>query len=213
MSEAIYQVEQIKPKTHNIIKFGRHDYRVIDEQDGKMLILSDKVIDFRRMLPTRARTTWAESELRGYLNSEFYNSFNDEEKTRIIQTRLENKDNKWYKKPGGEDTDDYIFLLSIEDEIKYFGDSGDYDRRKGWYWSGEGDIMEYKSGKGQFLYDQYNAARIAEDMNGKPTFRYTRSIGKYDKAFSVVNHIGSIIVTGCYVENNNGIRPSMWIKI
>jgi len=30
-------------------------------------------------------------------------------------------------------SDDYIFLLRVEEIVKYFGDSGDLEKRKGWY--------------------------------------------------------------------------------
>ena len=52
---------------------------------------------------------------------------------------------------SGNATKDRIFLLSIEEVVKYFGDSGQFKNRpKDAY----------------FIEDQYNSARIAEDADG-----------------------------------------------
>ena len=52
---------------------------------------------------------------------------NEEEKGRIALTEVENADNPRYGTEGGEDTEDRIFLLSLEEAERYFED--DEDRR------------------------------------------------------------------------------------
>ena len=34
-------------------------------------------------------------------------------------------------------TGDHVFLLSVEELVKHFGDNGDLENRIGWYWGGE----------------------------------------------------------------------------
>ena len=162
-------------KDRKLVKFGRWDWRVLDEQDGKMLILTDCVVDYTRYHEPDTKITWEDCNLRKYLNEQFVSEFSDSEKARIIKAKVENKGNPWYKLgKGGNDTEDCIFLLSIDELVKYFGDSGDLAKRKGWYWAGaerdkedrEYDINEMilKNKRGQFLYDQYNDARIAKNL-------------------------------------------------
>jgi hypothetical protein len=40
--------------------------------------------------------TWADCDLRAYLNGGFYNSFNDSDRMRIAEALNENKDNQWW---------------------------------------------------------------------------------------------------------------------
>lgn len=68
--------------------------------------------------------TWAECSLQKYLNGEFYDKFSAADQSRIIQVVNKNPDNQWYGSKGGKDTQDGIFLLSLEEAAcKYFGDS------------------------------------------------------------------------------------------
>lgn len=65
--------------------------------------------------------TWEDCTLRAWLNGEFYNTaFNAEEKNHIILSHNKNDMNHFYYVFGGEDTDDYVFIPSIE-EIKDMG--------------------------------------------------------------------------------------------
>ena len=58
------------------------------------------------------------------IHSAFFNTFTDEERSRILPRDVHNTDNGWFWIRGGNDTVDYIFLLSIEEVVRYFGDSG-----------------------------------------------------------------------------------------
>ena len=78
------------------------EWRVLARENNKALVISRYVLDARRFDPES--NDWSESEIRRWLNGEFYNStFSDEEKVRIISF---NQDN--------------VFLLSREEAEKYF---------------------------------------------------------------------------------------------
>ena len=187
------QVMQLALRDYKKMNFGGRDWLVLDEQGDKALIMSETV-QYRRFHPTETEVTWADCELREYLNGEFYNSFCEDEKARILMTTLPPcYSNPWHG-PGGnrarliqvkeqadkyesnydKGTDDSIFLLSIEELIKYTGDSGDLEQRIGWYWDGstwdpeknQGGMV-FKDGFGQFLYDQYCPARVARNAKGE----------------------------------------------
>lgn len=65
--------------------------------------------------------TWENCSLRKSLNTEFYNSFSEKEKSRILNTKL---DNEHVSDPenicNGKNVTDRIFLLSYDDIDKYF---------------------------------------------------------------------------------------------
>ena len=219
-------IEQVKPDNKRLVKFGAYDWLVLDEADGKMLIVTKHVISYNCyhiVESDEEQITWEECDLRRYLNGEFIAQFRDEDRARIVLSRVEHKNNPWYAMgQGGNDTDDFVFLLSIDEMVKYFGDSGDLAKRKGWYWAGveenkedrEYDIREMilKDARGQFLYDQYNDARIASNLDNGDSWWRLRSPGGENVYTAVVSPIGAIILTGT-PHHENGTRPAMWVKI
>ncbi|MDR2532743.1 MAG: DUF6273 domain-containing protein [Oscillospiraceae bacterium] len=109
------------PEIGDIIQFGDYDWRVLDVQDGKALIITENMTEGRTYHSDYVEMTWEKSDIRAYLNSEFYNRFSSEERERITETTVINNDNS-RGIPGGNDTVDRIFLLSIDEAHKYFAD-------------------------------------------------------------------------------------------
>ncbi|MDR0286699.1 MAG: DUF6273 domain-containing protein [Clostridiales bacterium] len=203
---------QEPPKEFEKMKFGGRDWLVLDKQDGSVLLLSENATEYRRYHHTDTDITWAECELRGYLNNDFYNSFSDTEKERIIKTKVTTPVQPWHGTSGGADTDDYIFLLSVQEVVKYFGDSGDMEHRKGWWADMEGYWLG--NGFGQVLYDQYNLSRSVNDANGADSIWWLRSPGRLNKFAIGVGPHGCIGFTGHGVYGTNkSVRPAMWVKI
>ena len=106
-----------------IIEFGGVNWLVLDKRDGKALIISEAVICIDTPYNVNnADVTWETCTLREYLNDEFYNSFSEADKARIVETTIVNGDNPEYGTPGGNNTTDKIFLLSIAEANSYFAD-------------------------------------------------------------------------------------------
>lgn len=88
------------------------------------MIITEHIIEQRSYHNVYKDITWADCSLRKYLNGEFYDKFNTTDKSRIIPVINKNHDNQWYGSNGGADTQDSIFILSIEEAVcQYFGDS------------------------------------------------------------------------------------------
>ena len=121
-----------------IIEFGGHDWRVLDIQDGKALILSDLLLESRAYNERYTNMTWENSDIRSYLNGEFYYSFNESDRARLFETEVVNNDNYEYRTRGGNNTTDKIFLLSIDEVNKYFDNDCriSYNRQgnASWWW-------------------------------------------------------------------------------
>ena len=206
---------QVAPAPYETIKFGGYDWRVLDKQDDKMLILSEHIIDIKPYHHTKGKITWEKCSLREYLNNEFYNSFDDDDKARMLLTKgLYNK-NPWYSVASGPKTDDYIFCLSVNEVVKYFGDSGCLENRRGWYWVGNKKDydFEWTDGSGQFLIDPYNNARITKTLDGKAECWALRTPGRANTFMTCIEPSGSFApLTGGGIADKRGIRPAMWIK-
>lgn len=106
------------------IKLGGCDWQVLETKDGKALVVSEKILSQRSYHSADEAITWKHSEMRRYLNGEFYETtFSAEEKGQIAETRIVNNDNRKYNTTGGSDTTDKVFLLSLDEAEKYFDDN------------------------------------------------------------------------------------------
>ena len=205
--------EQRKKLPKGSIYFlGGYDWRVLDVQNGKALLLIEQELASRQYHRSKESITWENSTRRKYLNNEFYDIFSDEEKEMIAETRVVNNNNPWYGTDGGNDTIDRIFLLSIEEVMYYLGDSGDLSSRKGWYWE-DGKYM-LKDGKGWLVNDGYNSERVLKDMRGGSVWWWLRSPGGIGSYAAFVYNDGSINLNGNRVDvGSYGIRPALWINL
>ena len=102
------------------------EWRVLDVQDGKALILSEYLLDATVYYYDMADVTWENSSLRKWLNGTFYDTaFSGSEKSLIQTVTITNPDNPVYGTPGGNDTEDKVFCLSLEEAQLYFKDAND----------------------------------------------------------------------------------------
>jgi hypothetical protein len=143
MSEDNNQDEESTPfasaSVGDVIQFGAFDWRVLEIQDDKALIISEDIIEHRPYHVNVGDITWEHSTIRQYLNGEFYNSFSSAEQERIVETTIINNDNPIHGTAGGNDTTDNIFLLSIDEAEMYFPNDTsrialNADGEASWWW-------------------------------------------------------------------------------
>jgi hypothetical protein len=195
----------------SIITFGAYKWRILDIKSNTALIITEYIIERRPYHDVYKDITWADCSLRKYLNSEFYDKFNATDKSRIIPVNNKNLDNQWYGTKGGADTKDSVFLLSLDEVCKYFGDSRDKLYNKG---KNQRDWFERK--------DENNSKRIAgregENWGG---WWWLRSPGRVSvKAVYIWGTDGNIGIQGNNILKGNldegecrgGVRPALWLK-
>ena len=182
------------------IPFGGCDWRVLDVQNNRALIITKDVIEKRSYNVEYTSVTWETCTLREYLNGEFLQKFAEEERKRIEETAVANLNNQWYGTNGGNDTTDRVFLLSFEEIVKYFGDSGQ---------------LRNKNPKSEYrIDDRYNSARKTVDADGKATWWWLRSPGFGNGAAARVEADGDIGVVGGLVNTGQGgVRPVLWLHL
>lgn len=106
------------------------EWRVLERNaDGSCVLLSEKGLDavpyddvgLQRIMSHHC-VTWETSMLRYRLNNEFYmTAFSEEERKRIRKVTVENADNAEFCTNGGYDTEDYVYLMSLDEVERYFG--------------------------------------------------------------------------------------------
>ena len=97
------------------------EWKVLEkDQNGKMLLISRYALDCRHYHSKNEKVTWETSDIRSWLNNDFYGTaFTKAERAKIKSTTLENRDNADYNTDGGNDTKDKVFLLSIDEAKAY----------------------------------------------------------------------------------------------
>ena len=191
------------------IRFGDCEWRVLDIQDNKALVLSERTLGERHYHNEHGFITWETSSLRKLLNGNFYNSFGMEEKFRIKDVTIKNDINLRFGTSGGVDTSDKVFLLSIEEVIHYFGESGQLKSKN----------IEDRSP----IDDQYSEVRIARDNLGSASDWWLRSPGGFGTNAAFVDSEGRINLYGaCSIPEYGhddercialGVRPALWLDM
>ena len=189
------------------IMLGGMDWRILEVKEGKALVLSDKVLTAQSYHASDAAPiTWEESHIRRYLNETYYEeTFSEQEKMQIVEALILDRDNPWYGMSSGSETTDKLFLLSIDEVLHYFGDSGGLENRQNGI---------------SYISDEFSEERLARTQEGEMASWWLRSPGiHYDACedahtcAAIVSSKGSINIQGEFLNNSAGIRPALWITL
>ena len=137
-------VEPAKAKVGDVVLFGSYEqdniasngaeaipWYVLDKDEDKLLLMSVYLLDYVPYQEDYEAITWEDCTLRQWMNDEFYNrAFTESEKKHIQTSYLENADNSYYGTAGGDNTEDKVFALSLEEAEQYLGVAED----SGFYW-------------------------------------------------------------------------------
>ncbi len=193
------------------VSFGNYDWRVLDVQNDRALMITESIIEQRAYHDAYTDVTWADCALRKYLNSEFVAKLPVADQSRIIPVTNTNPDNQWYGTKGGADTQDKVFLLSMEEVVcRYFGDSSSKlmnPAKNQRYW------FERK--------DENNSKRIARLEGNGISWWWLRSPGRVSVKAVYVHGDGNIGIQGNNILKGNisdgrctgGVRPALWLKL
>ncbi|MBR6089786.1 MAG: protein kinase, partial [Anaerolineaceae bacterium] len=118
----------------DIITFGRYEqdkkagseeieWQVLDVELGRVLLISKYGLEAMPFHDEYENVTWERSSLRGWLNWSFCNTaFTSDESKRIDWIEHSNPDNEGFRTSGGNNTQDRIFLLSVDELNTYLTD-------------------------------------------------------------------------------------------
>ena len=195
------------------VKFGSYkneeiEWYVLDYKEGKNLLISKYILDTQMIYDPGEEEypnimTWEETTIRTWLNEDFMNgAFSNEEKAKIETTLVENHENDWYGTPGGNDTEDKIFLLSSDEAAQYFSSD-----------------LERVAKPTKQVKEKYEAW-----LDGKLDYSwFLRTPGIFGKKNATVTCNGRVDQAGEWGDSLvsvsdssttiHGIRPAMWVKL
>lgn len=97
------------------------EWRVLAVEDGKALVISEKLLDCVPYNETYTDVTWETCALRNWMNNDFISkAFSSSQQAKIITVTNQNPNNPEYGTKGGNATQDRIFALSIDEAEKCF---------------------------------------------------------------------------------------------
>lgn len=161
-------------------------WRVLERKDGKVLLISDRILDAIIFSPkNEVISDWKDSFIREWLNDYFYKAaFTEKEKNAIIESTIET---------DGVETEDKIFLLSTEDVTNrslYFTDDSERVAK-------------------QTVYAVRRGAQTGDESAGR---WWLRTPGTRENTVQVVRANGSLAENSYTVMSNDcGVRPAMWV--
>ena len=172
------------------------EWIVLAKEGNKALLISKYGIDSKQYNKDCTSVTWESSTIRKWLNNEFINcAFNSSEQDKIQLTCVKNPDNMEYGTEGGNDTSDKIFLLSIDEVMKYFKDNSARMCKPTVYATSQGayEECEYEIGYGLW---------------------WLRSPGVQQNRAAVISCGGLVGARGNLVHCTGcGVRPAMWVSL
>lgn len=171
------------------------EWKVLEkDENGKMFLISRYALDCRHYHSSVEKVTWETSDIRSWLNNDFYNTaFTKSERAKIKTTTLENRDNADYNTDGGNDTKDKVFLLSIDEAKAYLPSTVERVCI----------ATKYAESQGSQLESLTRSCRW-----------WLRSPGStlYNASFVKVD--GFILQLGTPVSvEKRSVRPAMWVEI
>jgi len=140
------QQQVIASRSTPELSFGKYEWLVLEERDGKALIITKDIISEQVYNNELTDVTWENCSLRAYLNGAFYDGFKAEEKAQVVPTLNKNTANPEYDVKNGKDTKDNVFLLSLEEANLYFADddarAAKFGPAYGWWWLRSAGMQE-----------------------------------------------------------------------
>ena len=198
---------------------------VLDKDGDAVLLISHDVIAYQRFSDSRKCVIWEDSEIRTWLNQEFYaEAFDEEEQASIRETTLENLSTVGFAahvNPSGDvqvresrpDTKDKIFLLSWKEAEQYYGnrltDASVLGRRPS-----RAVLQKRKAIFTDLIIEElpamYPYSRHLPDGTERLPWML-RSTGMKDYTILVIGYEGKWDQD--YPDSYNGVRPVMWVNV
>lgn len=198
---------------------------VLDKDGDAVLLISHDVIAYQRFSDSRKCVIWEDSEIRTWLNQEFYaEAFDEEEQASIRETTLENLSTVGFAAhvdPSGDvqvresrpDTKDKIFLLSWKEAEQYYGnrltDASVLGRRPS-----RAVLQKRKAIFTDLIIEElpamYPYSRHLPDGTERLSWML-RSTGMKNYTIFVIGYEGKWDQD--YPDSYNGVRPAMWVNV
>ena len=229
-AEALETVELKRAEVGDIVQVGTYEqdgdtetedpiyWDVLDKDADSILLISHDVIGYQRFSDSPNCVIWEDSQIRTWLNEEFYtDAFDKETQARIRESVLENPSIAGYVTSGVDeanqesrgDATDRIFLLSQKEIEKYYGQK--LPKAEALLCKpSEAVLQRYEEIKQQRIREKVPFGESAPDVTEGISWML-RSTGKSQNQISIIR--GDGYYSQCMADYYQGVRPAMWIYV
>ena len=202
------------------------EWQILSKEDGRALVISKYALDAKAYHQYGGNITWENCSLRVWLNGTFIDeSFSDYEKSKIPTVTLKNYGNTYRNIPDGNDTDDQVFCLSLNEIDRFFENGYSYDSGGNGIYTFNKNLMcaPTKTAKnngitwfvfGGSLAEGYDETYYSDVLGNEGCYYWTRTLGDSGNSACFVCQEGryaeSLDVSVNY--NDRGVRPAMYIE-
>lgn len=169
-------------------------WQVLAVEDGRILVISRDGLDAQKYHAAFTAVTWKESSICKWLNSTFLRAaFSEEEQATIVPVTIPSVTNPQTGLDTGEDAQNRIFLLSIDELQTYLPDQK----------ARQAQATPYAISRG-----------VSEDVNYGTCGYWLRNVGNAPQYASYVYYYGDICYEGTSARSSfAAVRPAMWIEV
>ena len=186
------------------------EWQVLAAEEERILVISRYILDSRLYNDSQEEMTWETCSLRTWLNEGEDSfralAFDEEERSRILSTDLDNAPNPQHATDAGSSTQDEIFCLSWDELLNLCGyDEAQIKKNTDYYYLPDNAIATSGTlyAKEQGLYEFGNTGFSWWWLRG-PGIDRTTAMTVYDA--------GIVDVDGIKVDSlYTGVRPAMWL--
>ena len=200
------KAERERYNVGNVVTYGQYwqakdrsagkspiEWIVLKREKGKALLLSRYCLACKQYSIEYVNSTWENSNARKWLNHKFINdAFSLTEQEKILTTTVSNQDNLEYETPGGPDTEDKLFLLSID----------------------EAENLLTKEERQVKCTDYAKSQGVWLDANVGTAYWWLRSPGGDPLLAATVHYRGKLFTGGLNIcVDDTAIRPAFWLSL
>ena len=178
----------------------------VKPMERQVLLITEKLIDCRSYHNELENSTWADCNLRKWLNNEFLKeAFTEKERGKIFLTKNKNPANKQATPDGGIDTEEKIFLLSAEEVEMFFSNVRDrIARNTPW------TLEQYRNSEDYMMFPKMTMGSWWLRSPGRRSI-YAHCV---DSTGVFIGNGRSINVNGKYVVDDGVcVRPALWLNL
>lgn len=201
---------------NTVQNFAGHSWRVLAVEDGKALLISNDIIDFRAYNDIRNDADWESSGIRSYLNGQFLSdNFTSDEQAVLFESQVSTL-TKAGASAQPKVTNDRVFLLSEEEATKYFKDDADRVAKLNITDAQYNAFLDRISSNPLFK-NQYTREKADDSfgkLRGEPMWWWLRTPGTESKTMGRVGVGGKVLNDGYDVAvDYGGVRPALRIDL
>lgn len=200
------------------------EWILLEETGGRRLLISRYVLDYMPYNSDRSSAAWSDSDLRNWLNEDFYNqAFNEEEKGQIRIVSVPQRSGTPFNINGRFGASDKVFCLGAGEiykcyEADYFNDDTVY----GFYHQLIAEATPYAVSNGAVnstitsdSYSQWLCGFYAEEDCVGLTGTSWWMADAFNECAAYVGRDGDMGTNSnyiCFVTESRGVRPAIYIK-